>query len=63
LSSSKVHGNLELAECAVRDLVELNCAKGGDRVILSNMYAKVGRWDDAARTWNGDGGLRPDTGA
>jgi len=47
----------------VRDLVELNCAKGGDRVILSNMYAKVGRWDDAARTWNGDGGLRPDTGA
>nr|UPT48443.1 pentatricopeptide repeat protein AaPPR82 [Agave angustifolia]UPT49265.1 pentatricopeptide repeat protein AaPPR83 [Agave angustifolia] len=50
LSACKVHGNLELAECAVRNLKELNCAKAGDYVILSNMYAKVGKWDNAART-------------
>ncbi|KAJ6833994.1 pentatricopeptide repeat-containing protein [Iris pallida] len=49
LSACKVHGNLELAECAMRSLVELGCAKAGDYVILSNMYSKMRRWDDAAR--------------
>ncbi|XP_020247402.1 pentatricopeptide repeat-containing protein At1g31920 [Asparagus officinalis] len=50
LNACKIHENIEMAECAVRNLVKANCAKAGDYVILSNMYAKVGKWDDAART-------------
>lgn len=49
LSACKVHGNMELAECAMRSLVDLSSAKAGDYVILSNMYSKMRRWDDAAR--------------
>lgn len=64
LSACKVHDKLELAKCALRKLVELNCTNAGDFIILSNMYAKIGRWDDAARTRAEmiDGGIRQASG-
>ncbi|KAL3517461.1 hypothetical protein ACH5RR_020050 [Cinchona calisaya] len=45
-SGCRVHGNLELSEVAARKLVDLapkNCAY---YIILSNLYAEMGRWDD-----------------
>lgn len=49
LSACKVHGNLELAECVTKNLKQLEAHNAGDHIILSNMYAKEQRWDDAAR--------------
>lgn len=49
MNACKVHGNLELAECASKNLMQLDAHNAGDYIILSNMYAKAQRWDDAAR--------------
>ncbi|XP_020084411.1 pentatricopeptide repeat-containing protein At1g31920 [Ananas comosus] len=49
LSACKIHGNLELAECACRNLMQLDAQNSGDFIILADMYAKEKRWDDAAR--------------
>ncbi|KAJ0970866.1 hypothetical protein J5N97_018825 [Dioscorea zingiberensis] len=49
LSACKVHGNLELAEIAYRNLLELDSQNTGDCIILSNMYAQAKRWEDAAK--------------
>ncbi|CAN6713812.1 unnamed protein product [Malus baccata var. baccata] len=44
-----VCGNLELAEIVARRLFESNSEKSAYRVMLSNIYAGVGRWDDAKK--------------
>ncbi|XP_008788534.2 pentatricopeptide repeat-containing protein At1g31920 [Phoenix dactylifera] len=49
LNACKIHGNLELAECAHKNLMQLDVHNAGDHIILSNMYAEAQRWDDAAR--------------
>ena len=50
LSASNAHGDLETGEVAGRRLFELNSHKSSDYVVLSNMYARAGRWTDMART-------------
>uniref|UniRef100_A0A5K1CIW7 DYW domain-containing protein n=2 Tax=Nymphaea colorata TaxID=210225 RepID=A0A5K1CIW7_9MAGN len=49
LGACKIHGNIELAECAIKHLIELDKEDGGYCAILSNIYAKAGRWDDVAK--------------
>ncbi|EHA8592569.1 pentatricopeptide repeat-containing protein [Cocos nucifera] len=49
LGACKVHKNLELAEQALKRLVELDPRNGGNYVLLSNMYAELGRWEDVER--------------
>ncbi|KAM2076038.1 hypothetical protein FF1_038872 [Malus domestica] len=44
-----VCGNLELAEIVARRLFESNSEKSAYRVMLSNIYAGDGRWDDAKK--------------
>ncbi|KAL6011687.1 hypothetical protein ACLOJK_002135 [Asimina triloba] len=41
------HGNVELAESAMKHLVELEPFNDGNYILLSNLYAGKGRWDDA----------------
>ncbi|XP_059652780.1 pentatricopeptide repeat-containing protein At3g04750, mitochondrial [Cornus florida] len=44
LSACKAHGNVEIAEIALRELLKLEPEKEGGYVLLSNIYAAVGRW-------------------
>ncbi|KAK9152368.1 hypothetical protein Syun_010677 [Stephania yunnanensis] len=44
-----VHKNVELAEEAFKHLVVLDPNNDGYYIVLSNIYADAGRWDDAAR--------------
>ncbi|KAJ8620659.1 hypothetical protein MRB53_029188 [Persea americana] len=46
LSSCNIHGNVEMAEYAADRLLELQPENPGNYVILSNIYASLGRWKD-----------------
>ncbi|KAF6143790.1 hypothetical protein GIB67_016711 [Kingdonia uniflora] len=50
LSACRVHGNVELGEYAAEKLLQLEYENDGSYTLLSNMYAKAGRWKDVART-------------
>ncbi|KAK9279266.1 hypothetical protein L1049_012945 [Liquidambar formosana] len=49
LGACKIHGNVELAECAIEQLIQLDHEDGGYLAIMSNIYANAGRWDDVAK--------------
>lgn len=49
LSSCRTHGDVELAEHAVKELINLEPWNSGNYVLLSNIYAEQGRWDDAEK--------------
>eukprot|EP01018_Ginkgo_biloba_P002796 Gb_01184 [translate_table: standard] len=65
LSSCRVHCNIELAERVAECLFELEPENAGFHVLLSNIYAEAGRWDDVAnvRTRMKDNGLRKKPGS
>ncbi|XP_042478762.1 pentatricopeptide repeat-containing protein At5g66520-like [Macadamia integrifolia] len=46
LAGCRAHGNLELSEFAGRKLIELEPGNGAYYVLLSNLYAEMGRWSD-----------------
>ncbi|XP_077249519.1 tetratricopeptide repeat (TPR)-like superfamily protein [Tasmannia lanceolata] len=48
LGACKVHGDVELGDEVGRRLLMLQPRHSGRYVVLSNMYAGVGRWEDAA---------------
>lgn len=45
LGSCRTYGDLELAEIALNELINLEPWNSGNYVLLSNMYAEEGRWD------------------
>ncbi|XP_019439867.1 PREDICTED: pentatricopeptide repeat-containing protein At1g08070, chloroplastic [Lupinus angustifolius] len=49
LSACKVHGNVEFGEYVAERLFQLEPENPGAFVLLSNIYAGAGRWDDVAR--------------
>ncbi|XP_058093095.1 pentatricopeptide repeat-containing protein At4g21065-like [Magnolia sinica] len=49
LNACSSHGNVELAEIAMEHLIELEPLNDGNYVLLSNIYASKGRWDDVAK--------------
>lgn len=49
LSACRMNLDVELAEIAVKNLMKLRSDHCGDYVLLSNIYAAKGRWDDARR--------------
>uniref|UniRef100_A0A6V7QSY8 Uncharacterized protein n=1 Tax=Ananas comosus var. bracteatus TaxID=296719 RepID=A0A6V7QSY8_ANACO len=46
LGACRVHGEVEIGELAAKRLLELDPRHDGAYVLLSNLYAKAGRWDD-----------------
>ncbi|GMH01723.1 hypothetical protein Nepgr_003562 [Nepenthes gracilis] len=46
LSACGSHGNVELAKLVSKRIFELDEHHGGDYVILSNLYARAGKWED-----------------
>lgn len=49
LGACRVHKNVEMAEEAIKHLLELDPLNDGYYVVLSNIYAEAGRWEDTAR--------------
>ncbi|KZV51605.1 pentatricopeptide repeat-containing protein-like [Dorcoceras hygrometricum] len=47
LGACKLHGNQELGKIAADNLFELDPQDSGNHVILSNMFAGAGRWNEA----------------
>lgn len=64
LASCRLHGNVELAEQACSQLLELDPRNHGAYVLLSNIYAKNGEWDQvsALRKFMRDSGLKKEPG-
>ncbi|KAI6681714.1 hypothetical protein NL676_035595 [Syzygium grande] len=50
LEACRAQGQVELGEIFAHHLFELEPDNPGAYVLLSNIYAKAGRWDDVART-------------
>ncbi|XP_020277370.1 LOW QUALITY PROTEIN: pentatricopeptide repeat-containing protein At2g29760, chloroplastic-like [Asparagus officinalis] len=49
LGSCVVHKDVQLGELACKRLLELEPANDGAYILLSNLYAKSGKWDSVAR--------------
>ncbi|CAN4085672.1 unnamed protein product [Withania somnifera] len=49
LGGCVIHGNLEVGEIAANKLMELEPENSGNHVMVANLYASVGRWDDLAK--------------
>lgn len=49
LGASRIHGNIELAKWAAEQLFVLKPDHSGYYLLLSNMLAEAGRWDEATR--------------
>ncbi|KAK2445600.1 pentatricopeptide repeat-containing protein [Trifolium repens] len=49
LSACCIEQEVKLGECLAKKLFLLNHKNGGFYVLMSNLYAIVGRWDDVAR--------------
>lgn len=49
LGACKVHRNITLGKCVAEKIFEIEPTNSGPYVLLSNMYAELGRWGDAVR--------------
>lgn len=49
LGACRIHKNVELAEISAKELFELDPTNCGYYVLLSNIYADAGRWEDVEK--------------
>ncbi|CAN6448316.1 unnamed protein product [Victoria cruziana] len=49
LGGCRVHKNVQLGEEVIKHLLDIEPQNDGYYVVLSNIYAEAGRWDDVAR--------------
>ncbi|XP_018732213.2 pentatricopeptide repeat-containing protein At1g33350 isoform X1 [Eucalyptus grandis] len=49
LNGCKIHGRTDLAEFALKKLVELEPNNGGYGAMLANLYVELGKWDEVRR--------------
>ncbi|ONK58617.1 uncharacterized protein A4U43_C09F14900 [Asparagus officinalis] len=49
INSSRIHGNQKLAILASERLFDMGLKEATPYIILSNMYSKAGKWDEAAK--------------
>ncbi|KAJ7297411.1 hypothetical protein O6H91_Y058800 [Diphasiastrum complanatum] len=52
LSACRLHGNLDLAEVVIEQLIELEPGNPAAYVLLSNIYGAAGRWEEKAKVRN-----------
>lgn len=52
LAACRAHKNVEIGEESLKNLVTLEPMHSGDYILLSNIYASVGRYEDALRVRN-----------
>jgi pentatricopeptide repeat protein len=50
LAACQSHGNIDMAEVAARKLADAEPSHGSSYVLLSNVYARAGQWEDLKRT-------------
>ncbi|KAI3862577.1 hypothetical protein MKX03_037681 [Papaver bracteatum] len=50
LAACRIHKNIKLGEISAKKLFELDSSNCGYHLLLSNIYAHAGRWDDVERT-------------
>jgi pentatricopeptide repeat protein len=50
LAACQGHGNVDMAEVAAQKLAEAEPSHGSSYVLLSNIYARAGQWEDLKRT-------------
>ncbi|KAH9326183.1 hypothetical protein KI387_006361, partial [Taxus chinensis] len=64
LGACRMHGNMELGILAAEKFSEMEPHNSGARVLLSNIYAAAGRWDEVAkvRKMMRDHGVKKETG-
>ncbi|KAG0468319.1 hypothetical protein HPP92_017647 [Vanilla planifolia] len=58
LSACRNSGDIEVAEAAVKVLMDLEPENSGNFVLLANLYADAGRWQDAEKIWSKMRGMR-----
>ncbi|KAA8548153.1 hypothetical protein F0562_004586 [Nyssa sinensis] len=49
LGACRIHQNIEMGELAARNLLQLDPNHAGYHILLSNIYAVDGQWDNAAK--------------
>lgn len=52
LNACKIHRKVELGEVALQKLIELEPDDAGNYVLLANIYAQAGKWEEAAKLRN-----------
>eukprot|EP01018_Ginkgo_biloba_P019392 Gb_22814 [translate_table: standard] len=52
LGASRIHGNIDIGKRAAQHVLELEPQASATYVLLSNIYASVGRWDDVTKVRN-----------
>ncbi|ONK66716.1 uncharacterized protein A4U43_C06F11220 [Asparagus officinalis] len=50
LSACRLHSNIEVAQMAAQEITNLDPYNSGAYVLLSNIYASCGRWNDVSQT-------------
>ncbi|KAL2534977.1 Pentatricopeptide repeat-containing protein [Abeliophyllum distichum] len=48
LGACRIHGNIDLGEEIGRQVIELEPTNSGLYVLLANLYARAGSWEDVA---------------
>lgn len=49
LSACRVHHNIELGEIVTQQIIKFAPSDEGAHILISNLYAEAGRWDDVKR--------------
>ncbi|KAK4786558.1 hypothetical protein SAY86_010391 [Trapa natans] len=49
LSACRSHGDVDVAESAIKELINLEPRNSGNYVLLSNLYAESGRWSEVEK--------------
>ncbi|KAA8529736.1 hypothetical protein F0562_034164 [Nyssa sinensis] len=49
LNGCKIHGRTDLAEFAVKKLIEIDPHNGGYGIMLANVYGELGKWDEVRK--------------
>lgn len=50
LSACRIHGEVDMARRAAKNLLELQPGDNGTYILLSNIYASTGNWDEVIKT-------------